>query len=130
MVPAKDPILTNFLYSETRLNASLLTQFITGHNFLRYHLSLTKPGTDKTCRLCGDGTEDSWHLLARCGRLAMRSYETFMSNDLQKLPHPKLVLKYIRETQIVSLMEPPQDEEEDQREGDDSLRMADPDSEG
>ena len=111
MVPERNTVLSNFLLSQSRVNASLLTQFITGHNYLNYHRSLIDPAVDKTCRLCNTETEDSWHLLAKCGVLAMKSYETFLDNNLTKLPHPKLVLNYIRTTEIVKLMEPPTEDE-------------------
>ena len=54
-------------------------------------------------------TEDSWHLLSKCEALAQHSYATFLDNDLKKLSHPKLVLQYIRQTQIIKLMEPPEE---------------------
>ena len=64
---------------------------------------------NKTCRLCDTETEDAWHLLAKCNLLAWTRLETFLDDNIKKLPHPKLVLKYIRSTRIVQLMEPPED---------------------
>ena len=54
----------------------------------------------------------------------MTSYETFFDNDLKKMPHPRLVLKYIRETQIIKLMEPPPDGETPQEDQDASQEEA------
>ena len=107
MVPERNPILTRFLFTQTRVNASLLTQFITGHNYLNYHRSLIDRTIDKTCRLCLDGIEDSWHLLSRCDALAFKRLETFLDDNIKKLPHPRLALQFIRNTRIVKLMEPP-----------------------
>ena len=55
-------------------------------------MSLIK-GTDLTgCRLCDNGIEDSWHLLTQCDALAVRRHAAFYTDDVQKLPHPRLVL--------------------------------------
>ena len=109
MVPEHNPILTQFLLSQSRVNSSLLTQFITGHNYLKYHRSLADPSVGRVCRLCNSGTEDSWHLLAQYEALAMHSYATFLDNNIRKLPHPKLVLQYIRQMRVIDLMEPPEE---------------------
>ena len=67
-------------------------------------------------RLCGTDVEDSWHLLTKCDALFRTSYETFLSDDIQKLPHPKLVLQYLRNTSITRLMELEEEEEEEDAE--------------
>ena len=64
---------------------------------------------NKICRLCNSETEDAWHLLTKCDPLAWIRLETFLDDNIKKLPHPKLVLKFIRSTRIVKLMEPPED---------------------
>ena len=116
MVPEPNDILTQFLFNQTRNNTNLLTQFITGHNYLRYHKSKINPNTDPNCRLCGADVEDSWHLLTKCDALFRTSYETFLSDDIQKLPHPKLVLQYIRSTGITKLMEPEEEDDVEEEE--------------
>ena len=93
MLPECNLILTQFMFNQNRVNSSLLTQFITGHNYLKYHRSLADPSVGRSCRLCDDGTEDSWHLLTKCEALAMHGYATFLGNNIRKLPHPKLVLQ-------------------------------------
>ena len=107
MVPERNTVLTKFLFSENRVNSSLLVQFITGHNYLNYHRHLIAPVIDKTCRLCSKETEDSWHLLTECEPLTWSRLETLLDDKPKKLPHPKVTLKYIRTTKIVNLMEPP-----------------------
>ena len=121
MVPEPNDTLTQFLFSQTRNNASLLTQFITGHNYLRYHKSKIDPNTDTNCRLCGTDVEDSWHLLTKCEMLFRTSYETFLSDDIQKLPHPKLVLQYLRSTGITKLMEPEEEEEDEEEDAEEEV---------
>ena len=109
MVPEYNPILTQFLFGQSRVNSTLLTQFITGRNYLKYHRSLADPSVGRSCRLCNSGTEDSWHVLAQCEAVARHSYATFLDNNICKLPHPKLVLQFIRQTRVIDLMEPPEE---------------------
>ena len=87
-----------------------------GHDYLNYHRSLADPSVNKACRLCGEDREESWYLIANCEALAWKSYETFRDNNLKKMPHPKLVLKYIRDMRIVAMMEPPAEEEAGEQE--------------
>ena len=109
MVPERNDVLTKYQFSQTRVNSSLLTQFITGHNYLKYHTSLVKGNTDNKCRLCDNDVESSWHLLSGCDALAIMRLNTFLDDRIKKLPHPKLVLEFIRNTRILKLMEPPDD---------------------
>ena len=109
MVPERNTILTKFLFTESRLNTSLLVQFITGHNYLKYHRNLMGRAGDNSCRLCNDGVEDAWHLLTRCEPLTWARLETFLDYDIGKLPHPRLTLQFIRNNGIVNLMEPPEE---------------------
>ena len=66
MMPRPSKIVTDYIMSLDRTDCSLLVQFLTGHNYLKYHLYLTGVSSDKECRLCHDGTEDAWHLLTKC----------------------------------------------------------------
>ena len=98
------------MFEQSRINLSLLVQFITGHNYLRYHKS--KSGQfdqEPTCRLCDDATEDSWHLLTVCPALCRKRLDTFCVPEITHLPHPKKTLYFIRNTFIVQLMEPDED---------------------
>ena len=45
--------------------------------------------------------------MATCDALAIPRLETFLNDNIKELPHPKLVLKFIRDTRVVKLMEPP-----------------------
>ena len=49
------------------------------------------------------------HKQTKC-HLYTRNYLcTFLDNNIRKLPHPKLVLQFIRQTRIIELMEPPEE---------------------
>ena len=74
----------------------------------------------RACRLCQNGTEDSWHLLSQCDALAVHRHASFYTDDVQKLPHPRLVLGYIRDSRIVKLMEPEEEAEEPDPEEEDA----------
>ena len=58
--------LFSLLLSFSYFQGPYLVQFLTGHNYLRYHLYVTGVSESKECRLCQDGTEDAWHLLTQC----------------------------------------------------------------
>ena len=94
------------MFDQNRANLSLLAQFTTGHNYLRYHKSKTGQfAQEPKCRLCDDATEDSWHLLTACGALWRKRLE-ILQPEITQLPHPQNTLKFIRSTLIVTLMEP------------------------
>ena len=88
-------IVTDYIMSLDRADCSLLVQFLTGHNYLRYHLYVMGVSESKECRLCQDGTEDAWHLLIKCEQLFRLRYDAFLEPDITKLPHPRGVLQFI-----------------------------------
>ena len=61
MLPRPSKIVTDYIMSLDNANCSLLVQFLTGHNYLLYHLYITGVSETKECRLCQDGSEYSWH---------------------------------------------------------------------
>ena len=63
MIPHPSNIVTDYIMPLDRADCSLLVQFLTGHNYLRHHLYVMGISENKECRLCQDGTKDSWHLL-------------------------------------------------------------------
>ena len=123
MLPAFDEHVSRFMFDQTRVNLSLLTQFITGHNYLRYHKfksgQFLRP---PKCRRCQVEPEDSWHLLANCETLERTRQEIFLLDEVTKLPNPKLALNFIRCTRIVKLMEP--EEEWNRSSTDQSVRTS------
>ena len=50
----------------SRTDFGLMIHFITGHNYLRRHRKVMGLGEDTSCRLCGEGIEDSLHLWENC----------------------------------------------------------------
>lgn len=109
MVPQYNQVLTSYLFVQNRVNLSLVTQFITGHNYLRYHLKVSGQTDNDECRMCLEEVEDSWHLLTSCEALVTPRFEHFLETDINILPHPRNMLNFIRRTKIVHLMEPGED---------------------
>ena len=108
MIPCPTLIVTDYIMTLNREDCSLLVQFLTGHNYLRYHLYTTGISDSKECRLCQDGIEDSWHLLTKCETLFRLRYEIFLELDITKLPHPRGVLQFIKATRVYNLLRPPE----------------------
>ena len=53
MLPKPNPLYTKIMLQMSRVNLSLLVQFITGHNYLRYHKSNSGQfNAGPKCRLC------------------------------------------------------------------------------
>ena len=114
MVPRHDDALMNFMFSTNRNDLSLLTQFITGHNYLRYHKFNSGQFTRRPrCRLCNYEREDAWHLLADCVELLRDRLLILKVGEFERMPQPKDTILFIRNSQIVKLMEP-EEEAEDQ----------------
>ena len=91
-MPKPSKIVMDYIMYLDRADCSLLVQFFTGHNYLKYHLYVMGVSEDKECRLCQDGTEDTWHLLTKCEPLYRLSYDTFVEPNVTKLPHPRGVM--------------------------------------
>lgn len=88
---------------------SLIVQFATGHNFLKYHLSNVHNTTDVSCRLCQDARETSWHLLTECPLLLHLRTASFANR------HPEgeditlaRLHKFLRDPRLISLLTPPE----------------------
>ena len=112
MIPKPSTIVTDYIMSLDRADCSLLVQFLTGHNYLRYHLYVTGLSESKECRLCQAGIEDAWHLLTQCEPLFRLRYDTFLEPDITKLPHPRGVLQFIKSTRLYNLLRPPEQHDE------------------
>ena len=68
----------------TRERLCLVIQVLTGHAFLRYHMSLTGVARSGRCRFCDNArtNEESWHLINECPffevtRNSLRRVSTF-----------------------------------------------------
>ncbi len=60
-----------------REKLGLTLQFLTGHNKLRRHLSLSDQNIDATCRFCLEDDETAWHLVAECPALCKPHQDIF-----------------------------------------------------
>ena len=104
MLPEPNEIFSKYLISLPRQDTSLLLQFITGHNYLNYHLFNTQRSITPTCRLCHESDETSWHILAECPRLFMTRCSILCAWVIEKLPHPKAILEFLKSPQISPLL--------------------------
>ena len=61
----------NDLLKLTKRQLSLVIQLLTGFNNMNNHLARISqaPDTDASCRLCGHGVEDAWHLATECTKI-------------------------------------------------------------
>ena len=71
ILPKPAPQPASFLFKLTRHNLSMMVQFISGHNHLKYHQTLTGKSQISQCRLCEEDTETAWHLLNTCPALEL-----------------------------------------------------------
>ena len=62
-LPYPRPDVVHPLLSLLRPTLGRCVAFLTGHNNLRYHLSLREPGTPSACRFCFQAPETAAHLL-------------------------------------------------------------------
>ena len=54
------------LLKSNRSTYGRLIQFITGHNYLGYHMRNVHPGEDNRCRLCAEVVETAEHISSEC----------------------------------------------------------------
>ena len=103
------------LFKLNRMEFSLVVQFVTGHNFLKYHLSHVHDTTDVSCRLCQDDTETSWHILAECPvllRHRVANLATMFPEAGDPIPLDRLH-RFIRGEQVIRLLTPPEEDHHD-----------------
>ena len=70
MFPQPDVEFSLFLFTQDRQNLSTIAQFLSGHNYLKYHLWNTDRAPNDRCRRCDEAVETAWHLLTDCPSLA------------------------------------------------------------
>ena len=111
MTQGPTTIVNVYIMSLDRADCSLLVQFLTGQNYLRYHRNVLGASDSKEFRLCQDVTEDSWHLLNKCEPLFRLRYDTYLEPDITKLPHPRGVLQFIKSTRVYNLLRTPEQDD-------------------
>ena len=104
MLPHPNPIFTKFLFTLSRTEVSLLLQFVTGHNYLKYHLYNTGRADDPMCRLCNEDNETAWHIMAVCPRLFFIRADHLCAMQLDHMPHPRALLNFLKDPKINSLI--------------------------
>ena len=65
----------------SRGQCSLITQWVLGHNNLRYHYSLMGKSDTSICRLCGEGREEVLHLMWYCPALSYLRHMFFLLDE-------------------------------------------------
>ena len=86
----------------TKRNIKILTQMITGHATLRYHLFKMKIEPEATCEHCQEGDETVEHFICECEAYAYPRYQAFGAHflkqeDLRTMDYDVL-LEYIKTT--------------------------------
>ena len=71
-------------------------QFVTGHNYLKYHMFNTRRSDTDLCRRCEEGKETSWHLIAECPAFARDRWNLFQLPFLEEPPTPAKILDFVR----------------------------------
>ena len=78
-----------------RKTVSLVVQFLTGHNFLRYHELCVGRVESGLCCLCGEDRETSAHLMWVCLSLARCSMDYWMPVG-GDLPSFDVLIKFLK----------------------------------
>jgi ribonuclease HI len=84
---------------------SLMTRFITGHNFLKSHESKMNNQIDPKCRCCQEKYETSSHIILNCPQFARSRYSIFGHLTLNPNPEwtPESLQKFLRNKYIQKL---------------------------
>ena len=104
MLPKPNSIFTKHLFTLSRGELSMLLQFVTGHNYLRYHLYNTGRADNPMCRLCHEEKETAWHIMAECPRLFFVRAEHLCAMELDHMPHPRALLNFLKSPTINPLL--------------------------
>ena len=101
-LPEPDPGYWKKLQKFNRKNLKILTQMITGHSVLKYHLWKMKIEPDPMCEQCQDGDETVEHFICECEAFGFTRQHTFghhflKKEDLCSLDYDVL-LKYVNAT--------------------------------
>jgi ribonuclease HI len=97
-----NPDRSSSLLQMNRQDLRLVVNFTTGHALVQYHLNKMHLTDDTACRLCGDGTETTKHILCDCPALMARRLQIYekrftKSKDLQDFT---LIPKFLKNLKI------------------------------
>jgi ribonuclease HI len=76
--PTLNKTISRQIIRQSRPKVSRLVQFITGHNYLNYHMSKTA-GLDPLCRLCEEQDETAEHIALYCPCLWLERVNAFQT---------------------------------------------------
>ena len=104
--PLPDNIIMKKLFNYSRNELGLLIQWITGHNRLRRHLTITKESDDNQCRMCNEEEETAWHLTGECPALWQERRNIFGETFLKQPPswNPNQLVLFLKRTKCDLLM--------------------------
>ena len=91
MLPKPTSTYAKYFLQCTRQEISWMVQFLSGHNYLKYHLFNTGRASTDKCRLCQAATESSWHLLTDCEPLMFLRFQIFFNVSPSEAPKPCLL---------------------------------------
>ena len=108
--PTLNPKQSNNLRNLNRKDLSVLTQLLTGHNFLRYHESHICKDVSPLCRLCKEENETSFHLIGKCPVLMEKRKEIFHTYFLDENPDWTVfqIRDMIKGSRILGMMDGPE----------------------
>jgi ribonuclease HI len=100
--PTTNKKISNKILDLDRDNISMMTQLITGHNFLKRHSGLVNKDPDKECRFCCEEEETTFHVIAECPAFARIRLSTLGSVALSAplTWSVESVLSFLRETSV------------------------------
>ena len=103
--PTVDQNKSNQVLQLNRVEISRMVQIITGHDYLKRHISLVQGTGDDICRLCEEDEESSSHVVTECPALALARFKT-LGTPHQVAPQDwsiKQVTSFLREASIGDL---------------------------
>ncbi len=105
-----DHVLSRNILAKSRQPVSTLVQLFTGHNFLRKHLGTLDPTVSTSCRLCGNGIEDTEHIVTQCDPLWRERQDLDLDSQIPFKWSLKKLTRFIHTTKVANLLKPPTEE--------------------
>ena len=95
ILPSPTPSVAKYIFTVDRWNCSIMVQFISGHNYLRYHLFNTGKSLTSLCRTCEEKDETAWHLLTDCPAQAHPRMMCFYAEERMSPPRMPALHRYL-----------------------------------
>ena len=104
-MPAPQATMANAIFGMDRHDFSAMVQFITGHNYLKYHLYNTNRAENKACRKCQEADETAWHLAEECPAMQETRLNIFLVRQVTEAPKPEQIIRFAQVFEVEWLME-------------------------